>query len=110
MLIDDARCFLGPLPNMRPGDWPTLPEIVDMLRAGADRYVTILDDVIIAVPPALREVVDQWWLATVTSREGRDGSSQKLWEAYNPKPSVAMRRLVKSLMPARARQLYQRVR
>ena len=110
ILIDDARAFLGPLPQHRASDWPSLLEIIDLLRADADRYITILDDVIIAVPPALREVVDSWWVDQLEYREGRDGHEQKLWDAYNPTPGIAARRLVKSLAPRPVRRLYDRHR
>lgn len=110
ILIDDARAFLGPLPAHRAGDWPSLVEIVDLLRADCDRYITILDDVVISVPRGLREVVDRWWLDQVRDREGRDGYEQNLWEAYNPTPRVAARRLVKSLTPMAVRRLYDRRR
>lgn len=110
ILIDDARAFLGPLPGHRSADWPTLLDIVDLVRTGSDRHVTILDDVIICVPSALRTVVDDWWLGVVQTREGRDGHQQNLWEAYNPTPAVAARRLVKSLTPVALRRLYERHR
>jgi hypothetical protein len=84
--------------------------IIDLLRADADRYVTILDDVVIAVPANLRPVVDEWWLKQVTDREGRDAHEQSLWEAYNPKPRAAARLLVKSVTPMFLRRVYARYR
>jgi hypothetical protein len=110
ILIDDARAFLGPLPQHRAGDWPTLLEIIDLLRLDGDRYITILDDVVIAVPMALRGVVERWWLEQIQDRDGRDGYAQNLWEAYNPTPFVAFRRLVKSLTPMSVRRVYDRRR
>ncbi|MDQ6617295.1 MAG: hypothetical protein M3083_21755 [Actinomycetota bacterium] len=110
VLIDDARGFLGPFPEQRASDWPSLLEITDLLREGSDRYITILDDVLIAVPMVLRDVIDRWWLEQTRTREGRDGFQQNLWEAYNPKPRVAFRMLVKSLAPMSVRKVYERVR
>ena len=110
ILIDDAGAFLGPLPNIRRQDWPTLTELVDLLRRGADRYITILDDIVIAVPTRLQPVVDEWWAKQWQDRNGRDGYEQKLWDAYNPSPAVATRRLVKSLVPQAVRQAYLRRR
>lgn len=110
ILIDDARAFLGPLPQHRASDWPSLLELIDLLRADCHRYITVLDDVVIAVPPALRDVVDKWWLDQVRQRDGRDGYQQTLWEAYNPSPAVALRRLVKSLTPMSVRRFYDRHR
>lgn len=110
ILIDDARGLLGPLPQHRPHDWPSLMQIIDLLRADCDRYITILDDVVIAVPVELREVVDHWWLEQTRSRDGRDGFEQNLWEAYNPSPAEALRRLVKSVTPMPLRRAYDRRR
>ena len=63
ILIDDARLFFGPpAPPHRRGEWPTFLEVTDQLRAVHDRYVTALEDVIIAVPKNARELVDQYWL------------------------------------------------
>lgn len=110
VLIDDARAFLGPLPHYRASDWPSLLEIIDLLRDRCDRHITVLDDVIIAVPTALKGVVDSWWLGQVCDRQGRDGYLQNMWEAYNPTPVVALRRLVKSLTPPPLRRAYHRHR
>ncbi|GIJ46325.1 hypothetical protein Val02_32110 [Virgisporangium aliadipatigenens] len=65
LLIDDADIFLSP-PPMPPGQkhpryWPTLLETIDVLRARHDRHITVLGDVIVAVPPACAVVVDRWW-------------------------------------------------
>lgn len=110
VLIDDARAFLGPLPHHRGRDWPSLLELLDALRAGSNRHITILDDVVIAVPMVLRGIVDRWWLDQLEARAGRGGEEQKLWEAYNPSPRVAARRLVKSLIPKPVRRVYDRHR
>jgi hypothetical protein len=79
-LIDDARFFLGPPPPPNhPSEWPTFTEISDLLRRGADRYVTALDDVIIAVPSSHKRVVDSYWLpiaarhSELLSTRGRGG-------------------------------------
>lgn len=64
ILIDDARMFFGPPPPPHHRDqWPTFLEVAQRLSAVHDRYVTALDDVIIAVPAAAREIIDQYWLA-----------------------------------------------
>jgi hypothetical protein len=110
ILIDDARVFLGPLPQLRAGDWPSLVDVIDLLRTDADRYITILDDVVIAVPASLRPVVDEWWLSQITGRDGRDAHQQALWEAHNPKPRVAARLLIKSVTPMFLRRAYERHR
>ncbi|HTC69511.1 MAG TPA: hypothetical protein VK662_08080 [Acidothermaceae bacterium] len=64
ILIDDARLFFGPPPPPhRREQWPTFLEVAKQLNAVHDRYVTALDDVIIAVPAAAREIIDKYWLA-----------------------------------------------
>jgi hypothetical protein len=63
ILIDDARFHLGaPPPPYRRSDWPTFPVVVDQLRANHNRCFTVLDDVIIAGPPQIQEVLDTYWL------------------------------------------------
>jgi hypothetical protein len=65
VLVDDARLFFGPpLPPHRRDQWPTFLELADQLRAAHDRYVTVLEDVVIAVPVSAREVVDRYWIDT----------------------------------------------
>jgi len=55
VLVDDARCFLAPPPRPhRPEQWPEMTEVVGLLAAGGQRFVTMLDDVLIAVPIAFR--------------------------------------------------------
>lgn len=65
ILVDDARLFFGPpLPPHRRDQWPAFLEVADQLRATHDRYVTVLEDVVIAVPVSARELVDQYWIDT----------------------------------------------
>ena len=63
ILIDDARCFLGPPPApLRADDWPSLGRIIITIeRLFPGFYTTIRDDVIIAVPSRLRPVLDEEW-------------------------------------------------
>ena len=81
ILVDDARAFLGPLLHHRP-DWPTLVEVVDAL--GRDRHVTILDDVIIAVPKDLRPVVDAWWTGKLEERDGLEAHPYLIKKLMDP--------------------------
>ena len=81
VLIDDARAFLGPLLHHRP-DWPTFVEVADAL--GRDRYVTILDDVIIGVPADLRPVVEDWWRGKLTERDGMDAHPYLISKLMDP--------------------------
>jgi hypothetical protein len=81
VLIDDARAFLGPLLHHRP-DWPSFVEVADAL--GRDRYVTILDDVIIGVPRDLRPVVDAWWTGKLLERDGMDAHPYLITKLMDP--------------------------
>jgi hypothetical protein len=52
ILIDDARLFLSvpPLPH-KPSDWPTIPDVIDVLSGSRDRpFIQIIDDIIFAIP------------------------------------------------------------
>jgi hypothetical protein len=81
ILIDDARAFFGPLLHHRP-DWPTFLELADAL--GRDRYVTALDDVVIAVPKDLRSAVDGWWRGKLEERDGLDAHPYLIGRLMDP--------------------------
>lgn len=81
ILIDDARAFFGPLLHHR-RDWPTFLEVADAL--GRDRYVTVLDDVVIAVPHDLRPAVDAWWVAKLEEREGLEAHPYLIKKLMDP--------------------------
>lgn len=96
ILIDDARLFLGPPPPpYRREDWPTFLSLLNALRARFPRYVTVLGDVIIAGPPEIQPLVDEYWLDVL--RRGED-ARQLLIDAENPNPVVAAKRLIKSVI------------
>ena len=79
ILIDDARLFLAPpeAPLDRT-QWPTLMEVVDLLRASTDRYVTLLEDVIVAVPQETRRLVEDYGMSV----------------AWSPPPDTLVRRSI----------------
>lgn len=55
IVIDDARLFLTPPPAPHKWDhWPDLSTVISALEACGNPYVTVTDDVIIAVPRAAR--------------------------------------------------------
>jgi hypothetical protein len=60
VLIDDARLFAAaPPPPHKADDWPRLMDVLDALRAHRPRHhVTVLHDLVFAVPPAARPAVD----------------------------------------------------
>jgi len=62
LLIDDAREFAAP-PDDR---WPTLVQVLDELRRmRPEHHVTVVHDLIIAVPQAARDIVDAFGRAYV---------------------------------------------
>jgi hypothetical protein len=99
ILIDDARAFFGPMLQHNPEEWPTFLEVSDTLRAGGDRYVTVLDDVIIAVPVELRSTVDTWWRTKLEQRHGFEALQEKVAQLGDPAPLEAFLRFGRSLLP-----------
>jgi hypothetical protein len=70
IFVDDARCFLGPLPP--PHDyahWPVIDEVFAKLKElFPESFVTIIDDVIVCVPEDLRLTIYQYWMNTFDER------------------------------------------
>jgi hypothetical protein len=62
VLIDDARLFAAPPPPPHdPAQWPSLVEVFDALRAAhQEHHVTMLADLVIAVPSSAKPVVDRF--------------------------------------------------
>jgi hypothetical protein len=97
ILVDDARLFLGPPPPpYRREDFPPFLRILDLLRERFDRYVTVLDDVIIAGPQELQAVVEEYWLGVLARHEDQ---YTRLAEALNPRAGVAASRLARAVLP-----------
>jgi hypothetical protein len=73
VLIDDARCFLGPPPPPhKPAHWPGITEIFACLKQYfPQHYATIVDDVIICVPQSLKATIDNDWLVNMSKRYKR---------------------------------------
>lgn len=63
IMIDDARCFLGPPPRPHdPEHWVNIDVIFQYLRDHfPDHVTTIHDDVIISVPKKMKPLLDQDW-------------------------------------------------
>ncbi|MDR2146037.1 MAG: FkbM family methyltransferase [Tannerella sp.] len=70
ILIDDARCFLGPLPPPHNADdWPTIDEVFALCKKVIpNSFTTIIDDVIVCVPEDLKPVIFNYWKATFNDR------------------------------------------
>lgn len=65
ILIDDARCFLGKLPPPHNSeDWPTIDAIFKIFfKYFPNHSVTIIEDVIVAVPKTAQKTIDKYWMA-----------------------------------------------
>lgn len=63
IFIDDARLFMGPLPEPHKSDqWPRIDEIFHALWINFPNHsTTIHDDVIICVPKEIRKIIDLDW-------------------------------------------------
>lgn len=60
LFIDDARLFLAPPPLPHQAEqWPTITQVIAALAA-KDRYVVVVEDVIVAVPARTRHEVMPW--------------------------------------------------
>jgi hypothetical protein len=63
ILIDDARLFMGPLPEPHNSNqWPLIDEIFHALMTKfPNNSTTIHDDVIICVPKKMKHIIDRDW-------------------------------------------------
>lgn len=70
ILIDDARCFLGPPPPPHdPRHWVSIDDIYRFLIENfPDHTTTVHDDVIISVPKGLKPQLDADWLSHFEER------------------------------------------
>jgi hypothetical protein len=77
IMIDDARLFLAsPPPPHDPSKWPTLMQVLDALRAVRPAtHLTVLEDVIVAVPPLVKAEVDRY-ARSVRAPEWRDEETE----------------------------------
>lgn len=76
ILIDDADLFLGgPPADYNREDFPTFLEVVDALRHRTERYITVMDDVIVAVPRTGQAVVEGYWRLERERRTEREQNS-----------------------------------
>jgi hypothetical protein len=76
-LIDDARLFAAPPPPPHdPRHWPTLIEVFDALRTAHPRHhVTVLADLVIAVPLGAKPVVDRFGQSLASAPDSADPSA-----------------------------------
>ena len=61
ILIDDARLFLSPPPAPhRLEQWPDITTVINCLNCVSNRYIIIIEDVIIAAPSKLKSTLAQY--------------------------------------------------
>lgn len=72
ILIDDARMFLLPPPPPHNCEqWPSLDVVIQALQAGKNPYyVSLLDDVIIAVPEPAIKIAKEYFLEAQNQQKG----------------------------------------
>lgn len=67
ILVDDARYFCAPPPRPhRASEWPDLAATIASLSSQGRWHVALFEDVFIAVPSELREVLAEWLQQAVT--------------------------------------------
>jgi hypothetical protein len=77
ILIDDARLFLRPPPAPhRWEQWPDFSAVLAALKTCGDVYVAVREDVIVAVPRALRADLTTFW-RSLPPTPGRDFVPQR---------------------------------
>jgi hypothetical protein len=69
-MIDDARCFLGPLPPPHNSkDWPRIDEIFHFLKVNLPNHTTtIMDDIILSFPNEAKEIFEEYWKRSYVKR------------------------------------------
>lgn len=97
ILIDDARQFLSPPPEPHSiQDWATIKDVIDILTKEHAYYVTIHEDVIIAVPPSAKELVSTYLQKQNTIEWRRLGEENR--KNAQQSGSVLIKRGVKSIL------------
>jgi hypothetical protein len=76
VLIDDARLFLSPPPPPHDREqWPSFLDLLDALRAHHKRFVTVVEDVVVAVPLSARRTVEDYGTAVTLAQQAAPGSA-----------------------------------
>ena len=95
ILIDDARLFLSPppLPNLIE-QWPSIDQITRALQAGgASYYITVFEDVVIAVPIKIKAVVAGYLQEQNTRAWQERGIALSKKEASMPNVRLVIRKI-----------------
>lgn len=89
IMIDDARCFLGPLPKPHDSShWPRIDQVFRKISESfPNHHFTILDDVILVIPKEYLSVFDLEWQNTFNQRF-YTGKKLSFWERVRKKLGV----------------------
>jgi len=86
VFIDDARLFQGTPPKMQdPTHWPRLDSIFEIIRKTMPNHIaTIQDDIIMAVPTDVYDIIGEYWQETYPQRFKKEGlfSVNRLYKKY----------------------------
>ena len=106
VFIDDARLFMSPPPRPHlPDEWPTIVQVLDVLRAGGRTpYVVVFSDVIIACPGAAKSLISEWAQTAATQlweAESRNSAQQSMSKSESPKQLIrkGARLIAKAFLP-----------
>lgn len=90
ILIDDARCFLGPPPPPHdPSQWINIDQIFRFISKRLPQHTTtIQDDVIISVPSKLKSILDKDWLLKFDER----------YPSFQRQPPGVIRRVFQAIL------------
>jgi hypothetical protein len=117
IFIDDARLFCSPPPRPHSvEDWPTISDVILKIHQilGDEFYITITEDIIIAVPPSAKDIVQEY-AQDVATKEASNSDIQRgialvIQGVFNEVNTETTRKILKKsgLYPI-ARKLYHKI-
>lgn len=117
MFIDDARLFYSPPPRPHSAeDWPSISDVILKLKneLGDGYYITITEDVIVAVPQCAKNIVLKYAQDVVTKESNRSnierGISLVIQDILNLLNSERSREVLKKMgLHSVASKIYKRI-
>ena len=92
IFIDDARCFIGPMPPPHSDSWPYLDDIFAFTKEKfPNHFTTIIDDVIMCVPKDVKPIITKYWEETFNERYYSNNESTKIEEKIEKSGGVLKR-------------------
>jgi len=116
IFIDDARLFCSPPPRPRSAeDWPTISDIILKMNRELDNgyYLTITEDVIVAVPPSAENIVINY-AQDVATKKWNESSIERgvkliIQNIFDDMNTETNRKILKKLgLYSPARKIYRR--